>query len=185
MFISPLLQLFKFFLVFSSSSQVFKFCHLHQAQNLTFGYLFNQLLFLPLIFFLLLLSLVFWIDFFWWFEMWHTFHHSGHFLCVHIFAIVILLLASRLNGRLLFSSESFRCYFWHLSSLCWCWHSPWCSQCSSSHCYCCCSFERLLLATLFVCVVLATFATHVLLSTIVNLVTHLLFATLWGLPFNH
>ncbi len=130
-----------FLLFFSSSSQVFKFCHLHQAQNITFGHLFNQLLFLPLIFFLLLLLLVFWIDFFLWFERWHTFHHSCHFLYVHILAIIILLLASRLIGCIIFYSEFFPCWFWHLSSPCWCWHSPWCSWCSSSPCYYCCSSE--------------------------------------------
>ncbi len=65
-----------FLLFFPSSSQVFKFCDLHQAQNLTFGHLFNQLLLLPLIFFLLLVSrligcIIFYSEFFpCWF--WHS-----------------------------------------------------------------------------------------------------------------
>jgi len=142
-------------------------------------------LILSFIFFLLLLPLVFWIDFFLWFAKWCTFHHSGHFFVCTSWQLSSCLLASRLNGRLLFFVEFFHCCFWHLYSPCWCWQSPWWFQLSSFPYYCCCSYDWLLLATLVARVVFVTFATHILLSTIVNLVTCLLFATLGGVLFNH
>ncbi len=127
MFISLLLQLFKLFFVFLQACKFSSFVTFTKLKTSHLVICWTNSCFRHSSSFCYCCRLSFELISFWWLERWHTFHHSGHFLYVHILAIVILLLASRLNGSLLFSSESFPCYFWHLSSPCWCWHSPWCS----------------------------------------------------------